>query len=126
MTIKQLIITVLLATIICWLAWGLVIFQVDPTASGFFGFLLFYLALFFALLGTLFLLTFFFRRIFNKLDLEYRIVAASFRQSFFFALVPVIILFLQSRSLLTWWNIILLIIALSALEFFFLTYKRQI
>jgi len=126
MSIKQLIIIVLAATIICWIIWWLVIFQIDPTNSGIFGFILFYLSLFFALLGTLFLITFSFRRAFNKMDMEYKIVGASFRQSFVFALVPVIVLFLQGHGLLTWWNIILLIIALGALEFFFLSYKRQI
>ena len=126
MNLKQLIITVLLATTICWGIWCLIVFQIDPADAGYLGFFLFYVSIFFSLLGTFFLITFAVRKITNKLAMEYRIVSMSFRQSFFFALTGVSVLFLQSKGLLTWWNILLLVLSLGILEFFFLSFKRQV
>lgn len=126
MTLKQLLLTVLFATLVLWLTWVMVLFQLDPTASGFLGLSLFYASLFFSLLGTFFLATFGWRKIFNKFSLEFRLVGVSFRQSFFFALLVVSLLFLASHGLLTWWNIIILVAAVTLLEFFFLSYKRSL
>lgn len=125
MTLKQLILIVLAATVICWLSWGLVLLQVDPTESGWTGLLVFYGSLFFSLLGLFFLSVLVFRRLTNKIDLEYKIVSASFRQSFFFALIVIGALFLQSKRFLTWWNIIILALGIGILEYFFLSYKKS-
>ncbi|MFA6526176.1 MAG: hypothetical protein WCT26_02055 [Candidatus Buchananbacteria bacterium] len=124
MTLKQLILIVLAATVICWLSWVLVLIEVDPTSSGWTGLLIFYGSLFFSLLGSFFLSVLIFRRLTNKIDLEYKIVSASFRQSFFFALVIIGALFLQSKHFLTWWNIIILVLGIGILEYFFLSYKK--
>ena len=42
MSLKQLIITVIIATLLCWASWLLVIFEVDPGSAGFYGLLIFY------------------------------------------------------------------------------------
>jgi len=124
MTLKQLILIVLAATAICWLSWILVLNEVDPTTSGWVGLLIFYGSLFFSLLGLFFLSVLVFRRLTNKTDLEYKIVSASFRQSFFFALIIIGALYLQSKHFLTWWNIIILVLGIGILEYFFLSYKK--
>lgn len=124
MTLKQLILIVFAATAIFWLSWVLVLIEVDPTDSGWTGLLVFYGSLFFSLLGLFFLSVLIFRRLTNKTDLEYKIVSASFRQSFFFALVIIGALALQSRHFLTWWNIVILVLAIGVLEYFFLSYKK--
>jgi hypothetical protein len=126
MTLRQLLLIMALATAVCWLAWLAVLFQVDPTESGPFGLGLFYLCLFLALAGTFFLLSFTWRKIFSKFSLEYKIVGTSFRQSFFFALIVVGLFFLQSQNMLTWWNWILLILAVSIVEFFFLSSRKMV
>jgi len=125
MTLKQLMLVVILATIFCWAIWGMVIFQVDPSTSDLPGFFLFYFSLFFSLLGTAFLVSFGVRKAFNKLDMDYKLVGVSFRQSCFFALTGIGVLFLQSKDLLTWWNILLLIVGLGILELFFLSYRKN-
>ncbi|MFA6422607.1 MAG: hypothetical protein WCV92_04375 [Candidatus Buchananbacteria bacterium] len=125
MTLKQLLIVMAMATLVCWIGWTILIFNVDPTESGFIEFVVFYASLFFALLGSFFLLTFGIRKIFNKLDLDYKIVSVSFRQSFFFAGLIVLVLFLQSKSLLAWWNLIFIVLALGLLEFFFLSGQKN-
>jgi Ca2+/Na+ antiporter len=126
MSLKQLLTIVTAATVICWLSWLLVLMEVDPTSSGWLGLSIFYISLFFSLLGLFFLIVLVFRKFSNKSDLEYQIVGASFRQSFFFALVVIGALFLQSKHFLTWWNIIILVLAIGALEYFFLSYRKSV
>lgn len=124
MNLKQLILIALSATSIFWLSWVLVIMEVDPDSSGWTGQLIFYGSLFFSLLGSFFLSVLLYRRITNKTDLEYKIVSASFRQSFFFALIVIGALYLQSQRFLTWWNIIILVLGIAILEYFFISYKH--
>ena len=125
MSLKQLIITIIIATALCWASWLLVIFEVDPTTAGFYGLLIFYASMFLSLLGLFFLIGFGLRKLFNRREMEYKLVGTSFRQSFFFAAAVAGFFFLQSKYLLTWWNSIMLIAALVILEFFFLSYRRQ-
>lgn len=125
MTLKQLLLVITLATIIFWSLWSTVIVQIDPLTSGWFGFILFYATLFFALLGSFFLVTFVIRKAINRLSFEYSIVATSFRQSCMFAALIIGMLVLQSQDLLNIWNIAMLIAGLTLLEFFFLSYKSH-
>ena len=125
MTLKQLIAIIVLATLACWGAWTAVLFQVDPLESGTSGIIVFYGCLFLALLGTFFLISFGWRKIFSRYALDYKIVATSFRQSFFFSLIVVAIMFLQSKGLLAWWNIILIILAATLTEAFLLSLKKR-
>ncbi|MDO8669611.1 MAG: hypothetical protein Q7K65_04935 [Candidatus Buchananbacteria bacterium] len=126
MNIKQLLLVVSGATGLFWIVWLAVIIQIDPFEADFFGFALFYLTLLFSLLGTFFLASFAFRKIFNKFSMEYSIVGTSFRQSFFFALLVVSLLILQGLKMLNILNTLLLIAAIVVLEFFFLSYKKRV
>jgi len=125
MSLKQLITIIATATIICWLLWLVVITQINPSEAETVGFLLFYITLFFALLGTFFMASFFWRRKFGKKTIAERTVAISFRQSIFFALIVTGVLFLQGKGLLNILNIVLIIIAVSVIEWFFLSIKRK-
>jgi hypothetical protein len=128
MTLKQLIYTMATATLVCWLAWIVIVTQINPTADGAGGLLMFYAVLFFAILGSLFLISFKLRKILTKEKdvLEYRLVAVSFRQSIFLTILIIGILILQSQSFLNWWNLILIILALTIIEGFMLSVKRTI
>ncbi|MEK7653516.1 MAG: hypothetical protein AAB358_03485 [Patescibacteria group bacterium] len=126
MTLKQLLIITSIATIIFWLIWTYVLVMTDPTSSGFVGLSIFYLSLLFALIGTFFLAAFGWRKIFNKFSLEYRLVGASFRQSVFISILIVGILFLQSLNFLTWWNLILLVLAVTIFEFLLVSRRRGV
>ena len=125
MKLIHLLIIVLIATLACWAGWALILFQIDPTNSGNFGLGLFYGSLFLAIFGTFFLFSFAFRKIFNHAALEQMLVGTSFRQSFFFAIIIIGVLFLQSLSFLTWWNLLILVLAVAGLEFVFLTAKKN-
>ena len=124
MTLKVYIIIMSIATIICWLSWGFIVFTVDPEITNWIGFLLFYLSLFLALTGTAALVGFFVRFIALKHKLVFKSVREAFRQSFMFAFLIVASLYLISVDLFTWLNLGLLILGLSVLEFFLLSYHR--
>ncbi len=125
MTLKQLLIIMLLATAICWLSWLTVVWQIDPTETAILGPGLFYLSLFFSLIGTLFLISFTWRKMFCKYAMDYKIVSTSFRQSIFFSLIVVGILYLQSQNLLNWWSVSLVVIVITLIEGFFLSMRKQ-
>jgi len=124
MSLKQLLIVVLSATVIFWLSWLFILLEVDPTA-GWIGLLFFYSSLFFSLLGTLFIFFTVLRRYIKKGELEQQLVAVSFRQSIFFSLTIVGVLFLQNKRFLTWWNLIILVLAFTLLEYLALSLKRK-
>jgi hypothetical protein len=111
-------------TIFCWLSFGYIVWTVNPQTTNGTGFSLFYLSLFFSLSGTAAIIGFIVRFIFLKHELIINTVKIAFRQSFLFAGFIVAVLFLLSRGLLTWLNLIILIVGLSALEFFLLSYGK--
>ncbi len=125
MTLKKYLILMSLCTLFCWLAFVLVINYIDPTEANFLGFLFFYFSLFLACLGTMSVLGFAIRMKIFRDEIVYKQVSAAFRQAIMFSILVVGSLFLQSKSLLTWWNILLFILALTVLEFFFISYKRK-
>ncbi len=127
MGLKYYITTMILATILCWVAWFLVIFNIDPRAAGVWSFILFYLSLFLSLAGSFSVTGFVFRVFFLKNKEPYfRLVKRSFRHSLFFALLLIVALFLQSLRLLNWWNLIILILAFSFFEMSFLTERKTV
>jgi len=125
MTLKSYLILMTISTFFCWLAWGMVLFFIDPTQAGFIGLLFFYLSLFLALTGTISLIGFFLRTLILKNEIVFRHVIISFRQAVFFSMVIVGSLFLESKDLFTWWNITFLVLFLTVLEFFFISQRRR-
>ncbi|MBI2484208.1 hypothetical protein HYV71_03435 [Candidatus Uhrbacteria bacterium] len=110
-------------TLISWGAWYTVLVNVNPFQAGPFGFLLFYGSLTCALTGTFSLLGFLMRLAMMRDELLFQKVAISFRQGIFFAVLLDGILLLQGQRLLTWYNLLLLIIGLSVAELFLISRK---
>lgn len=119
MSLSKYIILMLVATLFCWGAFLIVLYSVNPFATTDIGFVLFYTSLFFALTGTLALVGFILRYIFNKTQFITEQVIVSFRQALLFALLIVVSLFLQSQQLIAWWNLLILIFLLVLIEFSF-------
>jgi len=113
-----------LITLVCWVAWLVVIFYLSPEESSLLVFLLFYVSLFFALLGSFSLIGFFVRVWFSREQIIFRHLGVSFRQSVWFAILLVGTLILQGSGFLRWWNVLLLILFLVIIEFFFLSRKQ--
>lgn len=124
MTLRQYLIWMALGTCIAWGAFYLVVMYLNPNTAGNLGLLFFYLALFLSISGTLTLLGFGWRFWRHRDEVLFRQVTISFRQGALLAFMAVGALFLQANALLTWWNLGLLIVGLTLLEFFLLTGRR--
>lgn len=126
MTFKQFILTMLAATAVVWLAWIFILLNIDPTNSGWGGFLFFYVTFDLAFIGTLSVLGTVVRRRFRPSDLVSRQVLASFRQSIWLSLILVISLVLLSQGVFRLWIVSLVIMVFAFLELAFLSARRQI
>jgi len=111
-------------TAFCALVFGYIMWTVNPETTNSVGFFLFYLSLFLLIIGATAIIGFVVRFIIFRHELIINTVKVAFRQSFFFAAFSVAVLFLLSRNLLSWLNLSILIIGLSALEFFLLSYGK--
>lgn len=120
MTLKRYILIMLLTTLLCWGAFLLVLYRIDPESAGGVGMTLFFISLFFGLLGTLNLFGFFLRFVLLRNTVPFRHIGISLRQSFWFALLVCLTLLLIQEELLVWWMPILLVLGLMVLEGFFL------
>lgn len=125
MTLRQYLILMTISAIFCWIIWGFVLYSVDPTTAGILGFVFFYFSLFLALAGTLAVLGLLLRMKFGKEELVFKTVTTSFRQATLLGLLVIGGLILKSQKLLTWWNIIFLVLALIVIEFFFISYEKK-
>lgn len=125
MTLKAYLILMILATIICWAAFSFVLWIINPEITNWLGFLLFYLSLFLALIGTAAIAGFLIRFKALRHELAFYSVKIAFRQSFIFSFLIIATLFLLAMDLFTWLNLILLIIGLSVLEFFMISYSSN-
>jgi len=125
MDLKKFLLYMSLATLLCWFGFLMVIFSISPNEIGTLTFLLFYLILGLAVMGTLTIIGFLIRKIFNKKELAFEHVLVSFRQAIWLSLILIISLYLQSKQLLAWWNAVLLILGLGLIEFFYLGHNEQ-
>ncbi|MDO8260369.1 MAG: hypothetical protein Q7T50_02620 [Candidatus Magasanikbacteria bacterium] len=124
MTLPTYLKTMSSLTVVCWVAWIYLLFAINPEATSWIGFLLFYVSLFLSLVGTAAIIGFLIRFVGLKQLLAFRSVKEAFRQSFLFAILIVASLLLLSQDLFTWLNLMFLIIGLSILEFFLLSYGK--
>ncbi|MBU0597111.1 hypothetical protein KJ641_00945 [Patescibacteria group bacterium] len=99
-----------IGTILCWLSWAVVLFNIDPYSSDIFGFAFFYLSLFLSLVGTISILAFFIHQLFGgELLPMFRYVQKSFRDAMIISVLFVLILLLQGTGVLNIWNFTILI-----------------
>jgi len=125
MTLRKYLILMGMASLVCWLAFLLVIFYMNPITTGPLAVVFFYSSLFLSLVGSFAIIGFALRRKFLQGELIFRQVAVTFRQAFLFGLLVVASLWMQKFKMLTWYNSVLLILAVAVLEFFFLSTKRK-
>lgn len=125
MTLRSYLTIMAVMTAICWAIWAYVIWAVNPEITNWVGFLLFYVSFFFSLTGTAALAGFLIRFVGLKKALAFHSAKEAFRQSFLFSGLIVASLILMSRGLFTWLNLLFLVVGLSVLEFFLISYERQ-
>lgn len=109
-----------ISTILALLAWGAVIYYVDPSKTGILGQVLFYGSLFLALSGVFTIFFTWLRRKVNQ-DESFVYIGMSFRQGLLLSLLVVILLIMQSFGVLVWWDGLLVVAALFLVELYFLS-----
>ncbi len=120
MALKHYLALLVAGTALCWVAWLVVLFKINPFVSGFIGLASFFVALFLALLGTFSLLGFVFRKTFSRDTVAFHHIGVSMRQALFFSLIVTLVLLLRGVGLYTWWIMLFLVAGFTVLEFFFL------
>ncbi len=126
MNIKGYNIAMLVATIIAWLGFFIIINNFDPFQANLVIFVMFYSVLFLSTLGTLSLVGFGLRVAWNrKRGIPRLMVTESFRQGVIFSGALMIALWLQAGRILTWWNILLLIVLATVVEFVVLVFRQS-
>ena len=125
MTLKTYLTIMIMMTLLCWSAFAIVLFTIDPGLTNWIGLTLFYSSLFLSIIGSAAIIGFLLRFVILKQKLAWQIVKEAFRQSFLFAFLIVISLILLSHNLFTWLNLFFLIAGLTILEFFMLSMEKK-
>jgi len=120
MSLRKYIIGMIFATIFCWIAWGLILFYIDPGAAGIVGLACFHASLFFSLIGTFTLVGLALRIWFSHNEVLFAHVGISFRQAGLLSLVIAGCLILQQFRILNWWDGALFAVSVGLLEFYFM------
>ncbi len=125
MTLKVYILLIAICTIFCWISWGIILWNIDPSESELGGFILFYLSLFLSLMGTITLGGSLLRLKFNRNKLILKQAIIALRQAIWFSSLIIFFLILQGFNLLYWWNIGLFVLFLIVLESFFMSLEKS-
>ncbi len=110
-------------TLLSWGAWYFVISTITPSEGGMIGLALFYGTLTLSTAGTCALAGLGIRMVFLKQELILEKIIISFRQGIFLALLIDGILLLQALRVLTWYNMVLLVVGITVVEFFVISIK---
>lgn len=118
MSHNRYIVIISFAAIISWMAFYLVITKLDPFMSTGLSLPLFFISLFFALTSTFTIAGFYLRVWFNKNEIYYDHINVSLRQGILLTLIALGSLMFQLLGVLTWWSGLLLIGAITMIEFY--------
>ena len=111
MTIKEYLYLMAFSTLICWVAFVFVLFNIDPAQAGVLGFGFFYISLFLGIVGLFSIFGFLIkRRRVQQDDAVFRQVKKTFNQGILFGIFTVLALMLRQFGLLYWWNGIFIIL----------------
>ena len=118
MSHNRYIVIITFAAIISWMAFYLVITKLDPFMSTGLALALFFVSLFFALTSSFTVAGFYLRVWFNKNEIYYDHINVSLRQGILLTLIALGSLMFQLLGVLTWWSGLLLIGAITMIEFY--------
>ena len=105
MTLKQYLTIMLIGTALCLIAFFFVIININPFEDTGMGFTFFYLSIFFTSLGSISMIAFTIHKKLSKNELPlFRYVQKGFRDALLISSIIVILLLLQGKNYLNWWN----------------------
>jgi len=123
MTLKSYLWGLRISTVILFIAWAVVVGNVDPEKSGLIGKVLFYLSLFLFLSGLFILILTWIRRKMEGDEMVFRQLGLNFREGILLAILVVGLLLLQSVKVLIWWDGLLVTAGIFLVELYFLSRK---
>lgn len=126
MSFRSYLILMTLSTLLAWSGWVFVLNAIDPTLSGWLGFLLFYFTFSIALFGSLALLGIAIRFWAKQSTLSVRITLKAFRQSLLFTTLFTISLLLFSQGWFRWWTMLLLLLITGFIELACVSQERTL
>jgi len=107
------------AGFVSWVAVFVVMAKLSPDESRALALLLFFISLFFALTATFTIIGYYFRLWLQRNEIFYNHLNVSLRQGILLSIIAVGCLSLQILRVLNWWLGLLLIAAVTLLEFYF-------
>lgn len=110
---------ILVAGILAWLGWIVIIAKLSPYESMGIVLSLFFITLFIALSCTFATLGFYFRLWLFKNEIFYKHINVSLRQGILLGLIAVLSLIFQMSKFLNWWSGILLLTIVVLIELYF-------
>lgn len=113
-----------LGTCLAWIAWAIILLNIDPTEASAPEFGVFYTTLFFSLVGTLTFFMTIFRVFILRRKVIGREIRVAFRHSILFSVVAVFSLFLSAMERFSFWYTLLLLIGVAGIEYLFLQMHR--
>ncbi len=118
MSFRAYIVLMIVGTLVAWLGWGMVLWNVNPLEAGGLGFGMFFLTLLMSLVGTITLFGLLVRLgIMKRRELVIREVKTSFRHAVLLAGVSTISLIFSAQGWLSWWVIIVFIVVAGTMEY---------
>jgi hypothetical protein len=125
MSLRTYIFAMIGATLLAWIAWGVVVTGINPFEAGIPGVALFYVTLFVALIGTVSLgLSFIRVKLLKKGTVHSREIRTAFRHAILFALVMVVSLGLSAQGILQTWHLVVMVAVVVLVEQFFVRAYR--
>lgn len=109
---------IIFASVLSWLAWGIVIMNLDPYNSTGLALSLFYLSLTLALIGSFTVILFFLKKWKAKNEVYVKHIMISLRQGILLGVTTIICLSLLMFGLLRIWNGLLIVIIITLIEFY--------
>lgn len=114
------LIGIIVATLLGWSSFFVVINNLSPFISGYLALSLFYSSLFIALTGTLAILNYYLRMALNKNKNNYQNLNIALRQASLLSVMVCVSLIFQRLRVLTWWDAMLMLIIIVLAEYYFM------
>lgn len=124
MTLKKCLLTMVSLTLLLWSIFIFLIIVINPETANWIALSLIYFSLFLSLSSLITIISFIIRKKINKKELPFYLIKTSFRQSFSFAFLIIATLFMLAQNLFSWFNILIIIIILSIIEYIFINEKK--
>jgi hypothetical protein len=125
MGLKGYLLFIALGTFLAWVAWVMILFNVNPEESGIAGLVMFFATLAVSIIGLLTIIMTVLRVYVLKREVFGREIRKAFRHSVLFGAIAIFSLALSSAGKFHAWHVIVLAAAALLVEYFFLQFHRE-